>query len=99
MMHEPEPVAAPLERDLETAIGLTWGHLKARQFQPAATLAAGCLGLWPGQPMLLLLGAYAAGELGEPLTPDVRLLLRQPAYAGLAALVLRRAALDEREAS
>lgn len=83
---------APLERDLETAVGLVWGHLASHQFRQAATLARGCLEVWPAQPLLLLLGANAASELGEPLTPQVRALLDRPAYAGLGALVLRRAA-------
>lgn len=91
----PRPELAPagsLERELETAIGLVWGHLACHQFGQAATLARGCLDVWPEQPLLLLLGAHAANELGEPVTPQVRALLRQPPYAALAALVLRRAA-------
>lgn len=82
---------APLERDLETAIGLVWGHLKARQFRQAATLAGGCLAVWPDQPVLVLLAAYADGELGAPLTPALRARLDRSDHAGLAALVLRRA--------
>ena len=85
-----------LERDLETAIGLVWGHLGARQYRQGALLARGALALWPGQPMLLLLGAYAAGELGDGeagdgLTAPARALLRLPEYAALAGLVVRRA--------
>lgn len=79
------------DRDLDTAIGLVWGHLRARQHRQAATLARGCLALWPGQPVLTLLGAYAGGELGEPLTPQLRAQLDRSGHAGLAALVLRRA--------
>lgn len=83
--------SAPLERDLETAIGLVWGHLKARQFRQGATLAAGCLALWPGQPMLVLLAAYADNELGTPLAPPLRATVERSTHAALAALVLRRA--------
>lgn len=85
-------MASDIDRDLETAIGLVWGHLKARQYPQAAILAGGCLSLWPGQPMLVLLAAYAAGELGEPLTPQLSGQLDRSRHADLAALVLRRAA-------
>lgn len=93
------PRAAAPDRDLETAIGLVWGHLGARQFHQAAVLARGCLALWPGQPMLVLLGAHAANELGQAPAPEVHALLREPAYAPLAALVLRRAAAGSAEAT
>lgn len=85
------PDTPNLERDLETAIGLVWGHLRARQYRQASLLARGALALWPEQPLLLLLGAYAAGELGEAPAAPVRALPRQPQYAALAALIARRA--------
>lgn len=80
-----------LEPELELAIGLVWGYLRTRQFAQAATLARGCLALWPGQPLLALLEGYAGAELGAPLAPSVQALLRQPPYAPLAPLMLRRA--------
>lgn len=82
---------APSDPDQETAIGLVWGYLNVRQFRSAATLAHACLALWPGQPLLLLLGAYAAAELGEPPAAPGAALLRQPPYAAVSKLLLHRA--------
>jgi hypothetical protein len=93
--HEQRGITPPwrgaLEGELELAVGLVWGYLRTRQFGPAATLARGCLAVWPEQPLLVLLAAYSGAELGEPLAPPVRALLQQHAYAALAPLIRRRA--------
>ena len=48
--------------ELTLATGLVWGHLKARQFDTALTLARGCLQVWPGDAALALMAAYARLE-------------------------------------
>ncbi len=81
--------------ELALAIGLVWGHLGAAQFEQAHQLAHGCLRLWPAEPRLVWMAAYAAAELLEPL--DAATLaaldaLRAGGRGEWAALVLRRAA-------
>ncbi len=84
-----------LDPDQTLAIGLVWGHLNTRQFRSAHVLARGCLCMWPGLPMLMLLDAYARGELGMPLDKDTRAMLDGAQYRSLATLILRRATLDD----
>lgn len=79
------------EPEEDAALGLAWGLLATRQFHATTTLVQGSLAVWPHQPLLHLLGAYAAVELGQALAPAVQALLRQPVYGGLAPLIARRA--------
>lgn len=53
--------------ELVLALGLVWGHLNARQFEQAYTLARGCLRVWPHDRGLNLMHAYAAAEMLEPV--------------------------------
>lgn len=57
----------PLRDELAVATGLIWGHLNAQQPEQAYELARGCLQLWPGDRGLILMAAYAAVELAEPV--------------------------------
>ena len=80
------------EPEEDAALGLAWGLLATRRFHAAASLVRGGLAVWPHQPLLHLLGAYAAGETGETATPAMQGWLRQSVYGALAALIARRAA-------
>jgi hypothetical protein len=53
--------------ELSVAIGLIWGHLNCYQYEQAYDLARGCLRVWTDEPRLMLMAAYAAVELLEPL--------------------------------
>jgi hypothetical protein len=53
--------------ELLMAIGLVWGYFSAYQYEAAYELAQGCLQLWPQDPKLFLMAAYAATELLEPV--------------------------------
>jgi hypothetical protein len=86
--------------ELALAIGLVWGHLSVGQYQAADALARGCLALWPDEPRLAWMAAYAAIELFEPAAPQARAALRSlaalqardgAAWAAWAALLRRRA--------
>ncbi|AIY39666.1 hypothetical protein LT85_0506 [Collimonas arenae] len=87
----PATRAASMPAELVLAIGLIWGHLNARQFEPAYQLAAACLCVWPDQPAPRLMSAYAAVELGHPLPPDTLVALHSAACPEWSGLVLRRA--------
>lgn len=78
------PRSAPDTRDeeLTMAVGLVWGHLHAQQPDKAYQLATGCLQLWPGEPSLSLMVAYAAAELAEPV--DLAQLRRFDSRSGPA---------------
>lgn len=73
----------PRDDELTMAVGLVWGHLHAQQPEDAYLLATGCQSLWPDDPGLALLAAYAATEVDEPV--DVAALRRSTAgMAGMA---------------
>lgn len=80
-----------LPPDLVIAIGLVWGHMRARQFEEAWQLAKGCLSVWPKEPNLLLMASYAAAEVLEPVDFDALEEIRTPANAEWIRLVRRRA--------
>jgi len=80
-----------MSSDLVIAIGLVWGHLRARQFEEAWQLANGCLRVWPKEPNLMLMAAYAAAEMLEPFDFDALDEIRTPANAEWIRLVRRRA--------
>lgn len=94
-----KPSRSPPRDELTLAVGLIWGHLNAQQPDDAWALARACLQLWPGERGLLLMSAYAAAELGEPV--DMLALESKvdpdPARAAIEqawiALVCRRAGL------
>lgn len=73
------------------AIGLVWGHLSACQFEQAYQLARGCLRIWPDETRLILMAAYAAVELLEPLDEKMLAALKNPECKDWAGVVLRRA--------
>ena len=77
--------------DQTMAIGLIWGHLSARQFEEAYLLAKGCLRVWPDERNLLLMHAYAAAEVLEPIHVDKLLAIQDPDCQEWIQLVLRRA--------
>jgi hypothetical protein len=78
--------------ELVVAIGLVWGHLNARQFEEAYSLAKGCLKIWPDDRALVLMSSYAAAEMLEPVDQDKLQTVRDAASEGWVRLVLRRAA-------
>ncbi|MEN3292513.1 MAG: hypothetical protein V7642_1766 [Burkholderiales bacterium] len=80
-----------IQAELVMAIGLVWGHLNARQFEEAYSLAKGCMRIWPGDRSLALMSAYAAAELLEPVDERKLAGLRDPACEDWIRLVLRRA--------
>jgi hypothetical protein len=73
------------------AIGLVWGHLNARQFEEAYSLAKGCMRVWPEDRSLALMYAYAAAEVLEPVDERTLEGLRDPACEDWIRLVMRRA--------
>ncbi|MEN3293125.1 MAG: hypothetical protein V7642_2378 [Burkholderiales bacterium] len=79
-----------MSSELTTAIGLVWGHLNACQFEEAYQLARGCLRVWPEEKRLIVMSAYAAVELLEPLDEKTIAVL-QTENKEWAELVLRRA--------
>lgn len=85
------PSPGKLPEELVLAIGLIWGHLNTRQFDHAWTLAQGCLLLWPDEPQLRLLAAYAAVETGHPLDEATMALLGKEENKPWAERILRRA--------
>lgn len=80
-----------MSSELITAIGLVWGHLSACQFEEAYQLARGCLRVWPDEPRLMVMAAYAAVELLEPLDEKLLSVLKGAGCKEWADLVLRRA--------
>lgn len=90
----PKHRRAGMSADKVMAIGLVWGHLSARQFEEAFLLAQGCLRVWPDERNLLLMHAYAAAEVLEPLHVDKLLAIKDPECQGWIRLVLRRAGLE-----
>jgi hypothetical protein len=85
-----------MEIDLVIAIGLVWGHLRARQFEEAFLLAKGCLLVWPGERNLVLMHAYAAAEVLEPVDLEQLLAARSAACEAWIDVVLRRAGMKGR---
>lgn len=79
--------------DQVIAIGLVWGHLRARQFEQAFLLAKGCLRVWPDERNLILMHAYAAAEVLEPVDVARLLATRGAGCEAWIRLVLRRAGL------
>jgi hypothetical protein len=77
--------------ELTIAIGLVWGHLNACQFEEAYQLARGCLRVWPEEKRLVIMAAYAAVELLEPLDEKTLTVLQAAECKEWAGLVLRRA--------
>ena len=86
-----KPKRAGMPADQLMAIGLVWGHLSARQFEEAFLLAKGCLRVWPDERNLLLMHAYAAAEVLEPIHVDKLLAIKDPDCQEWIRLVLRRA--------
>jgi hypothetical protein len=80
-----------IQAELVYAIGLVWGHLNARQFEEAYSLAKGCLRIWPEDRSLALMYAYAAAEVLEPVDEKKLTGLRDAACEDWIRLVLRRA--------
>jgi len=90
----------PRDDELTMAVGLVWGHLHAQQPEDAYLLATGCQSLWPDDPGLALLAAYAATEVDEPV--DVAALRRCTAGTvdtGAAADMASFIALIERRST
>ncbi len=87
----PKLKRAEMPIDLVMAIGLVWGHLNARQFEEAFLLAKGCLRVWPDDRNLVLMHAYAAAEVLEPVDTGKLLATRDEACDAWIRLVLRRA--------
>lgn len=81
--------------DLVIAIGLVWGHLRARQFEEAFLLAKGCLRVWPDERKLIWMHAYAAAEVLEPVDRERLLATRNATSEEWISLVLRRAQYQE----
>jgi hypothetical protein len=79
-----------LPADLVIAIGLVWGHLRARQFEEAFLLAQGCLRVWPEDRSLILMHAYAAAEVLEPVDTEKLFAVRDVACEEWIQLVMRR---------
>lgn len=80
-----------IQAELVFAIGLVWGHLSARQFEEAYSLAKGCMHIWPEDRSLALMSAYAAAELLEPVDERRLAGLRDSSSEAWIRLVLRRA--------
>jgi hypothetical protein len=88
----PKLKRADMPADLVMAIGLVWGHLAARQFEEAYLLAKGCMRVWPDDRNLILMHAYAAAEVLEPVDTGKLLAVRDAACEEWIQLVLRRMA-------
>jgi hypothetical protein len=80
-----------MSSELTVAIGLVWGHLNACQFEEAYQLARGCLRIWPNESRLIMMAAYAAVELLEPLDDKMQAVLKKGGCKEWADLVSRRA--------
>jgi hypothetical protein len=92
----PKLVKEEMAVDLVMAIGLVWGHMRARQFEEAFLLAKGCLQVWPGERNLILMHSYAAAEVLEPMEMDHLLAAKTDACGAWIDLVLRRAGPESR---
>lgn len=79
--------------ELVAAIGLVWGHLSTYQYEEAYQLAQACLHIWPQEKRLVLMRAFAAVELLEPLDDETMAVLEQAECQDWVALVRRRAEL------
>ena len=90
---KPRGQQAFINHDLGTAVGLIWGHLKARQFDDAYTLASACMQLWPGDANLRILQSYAAIEIGLWLDDETMDFLRSMGGVDCAGQLLRKAEL------
>jgi hypothetical protein len=88
----PKLKRADMPADLVMAIGLVWGHLAARQFEEAYLLAKGCMRVWPDDRNLILMHAYAAAEVLEPVDTGKLLAVRDAACEAWIRLVQRRMA-------
>ncbi|RZI42195.1 hypothetical protein EGT07_13300 [Herbaspirillum sp. HC18] len=80
--------------ELTLAIGLVWGHLNVQQYEEAYHLAKGCLRIWPEDSYLLVMAAYAAAELLEPLDERMLAALKNTECKEWANLVFLRAGLQ-----
>jgi hypothetical protein len=90
---------AAVDSELVLAIGLIWGYLNTRQVEDAYDLARGCILVWPDDPRLRLMYAYAAVELLQPLDAQTRATLEQTQCREWAMLVKRREELQARRAA
>lgn len=84
---------AELPADLVIAIGLVWGHMRARQFEEAYLLGKGCLRVWPNERNLMLMVSYAAAEVLEPVDLDALNAIQDPLSADWIKIVQRRTVL------
>lgn len=84
-----------VQPELSSAIALTWGFLRARQYEDALRLARGCLAIWPDEQRLLLLAAAAAVELLEPLDDRMREALETAECSTWTRVIQRRAQLAQ----
>jgi hypothetical protein len=82
--------------ELTVAIGLVWGHLNASQYEEAYYLARGCLRVWPDEKRLILMAAFAAVELLEPLDEKMMTVLKSADCREWADMVLLRKAVGPR---
>ncbi|MEN3291024.1 MAG: hypothetical protein V7642_277 [Burkholderiales bacterium] len=83
-----------VDNELVIAIGLVWGHLNARQFEEAYFLAKGCMRVWPDNPALILMAAYAAAEHLEPVDYQRLALQRNLGSDEWIGMVLLRAGVQ-----
>jgi hypothetical protein len=77
--------------ELTVALGLIWGHLNTYQFEDAYYLAHACRQIWPQETRLVLMFAYAAVELLEPLDDATRTVLDHAECKEWTELIRRRA--------
>lgn len=84
-----------VQPELSAAIALTWGFLRAQQYEDALRLARGCLAIWPNEKRLLLMAAAAAVELLEPLDERMREALETAECSTWTKVIQRRAKLAE----
>ncbi len=89
-MTAPAAAGGHLPDELVMAIGLVWGHLSVRQFEPARRLGAVCLRLWPHDARLALMVAYARVELRQPLGQAELAALATVPCPGWAAMLAQR---------
>lgn len=84
-----------MPEELTVAIGLIWGHLNTYQFEEAFQLARACRQIWPQETRLVLMYAFAAVELLEPLDDYTVAILQGADCRDWSELVLRRSELHD----
>lgn len=89
-----KPKRQEMAHDLVLAIGLVWGHLKARQFEEAYLLGKGCLRVWPNDRSLILMVSYAAAEVLEPVDMEKLESIKDASCTEWIRLVKRRALIQ-----